>query len=158
MNILEGDFLSIDLETNKGYFFIWHLLNNKLNRKIGKSCQSGKEHKQVIFIFCKISKNSLNHIWNIEIVSLCDRSLYRISRCQFLSNQLIFYNILWCHFPFFQGKLNSFVSSQSRVLLHYHFLHRLLQMLLHHNTAMLLNKSFLNSKSHVCHLKPVDYF
>ena len=61
-------FLFIDLETNKGYYFIWHLLNNKLNRKIGKSCQSGKEHKHVIFIFCKISKNSLNHIWNIEIV------------------------------------------------------------------------------------------
>ena len=53
MNILEGDFLSIDLETNKGYFFIWHLLNNKLNRKIGQSCQSGKEHKHVIFIFAR---------------------------------------------------------------------------------------------------------
>ena len=75
MNILEPDFLFIDLETNKGYYFIWHLLNNKPSRKIGKSCQSGKEHKHVIFIFCKISKNSLNHIWNIEIVSLCYQTL-----------------------------------------------------------------------------------
>ena len=53
MNILEADFLSIDLETNKGYFFIWHLQNNKLNRKIGQSCQSGKENKHVIFIFAR---------------------------------------------------------------------------------------------------------
>ena len=81
-------FLFIDLETNKGYYFIWHLLNNKLNRKIGKSCQSGKEHKHVIFIFCKISKNSLNHIWNIEIVSLCYQTLLP----HFLMSNLIPWN------------------------------------------------------------------